>query len=367
MEEAALKPNWFSKPGDSLISAMRRRGLTASELANQLAGGIEQLRSFVNGSASIDARSAAVLASAVGGSKEFWLKRQENYERDLERATTAIPDDEADVWLSDIPVPGAKPRGRLNAEIKRAELQRRLAFFGVSTLDAWEIRYGAERNATRFRTSNAFSSADGAVSLWLRQGEFEAVLADTAPWNPECLRDQLHEIVGLSRIAKPERFLPQLKRLLAKAGVALAVVQAPKNCRASGASKLIRSDKAMILLSFRHRSDDQFWFTVFHEIGHLVLHGGQTFVDGDDIPDTQAEQEANHFAASAIIPPKLWARFADLEPSHQDITRFAVSAGVSAGLILGQLQNAGRVPHEKMSFLRRRWTWPEIETAISSL
>lgn len=35
----------------------------------------------------------------------------------------------------------------------------------------------------------------------------------------------------------------------------------------------------MLLVSFRFRADDQFYFTVFHELGHLLLHDGQTFVD----------------------------------------------------------------------------------------
>ena len=70
------------------------------------------------------------------------------------------------------------------------------------------------------------------------------------------------------------RFLPKLQALCAEAGVALVFVRAPRGCRVSGASRLVTPEKAMILVSFRFRSDDQFWFTVFHEIGHLILHQG---------------------------------------------------------------------------------------------
>lgn len=361
------QPDWFSRPGDSLVAAMRRRGLTIAEVAERLPGGREQLRGYLAGSIPIDKVTAATLAEVVGGSSEFWLQRQENYERDLERATAAVSEEDMSAWLSAIPLPGAKLRGRVKDDRRRTELRRRLAFFGVGTMGAWERRYGRDREATQFRTSPAFASSDGAVSLWLRQGELEASLTDTATWAPDALRKRLAEIVGLSRISKPSRFLARLKEILADVGVALVVLRTPSQCRASGASRLIRPDKAMILLSFRYRSDDQFWFTVLHEIAHLLLHGDRAFVDEDNTPVDDYEREANEFAASLIVPPQFWARFEELEPRHEDITRFAVSVGAGVGLILGQLQHCGRVPRDRMNFLRRHWTWKEIEEAMVNL
>ena len=59
----------------------------------------------------------------------------------------------------------------------------------------------------------------------------------------------------------------------------------------------------MIALSFRYLSDDHFWFTLFHEIGHLILHGmDATFIDSEDTSENDREKEANSFAASVLIP-----------------------------------------------------------------
>lgn len=367
MDNIDSQPDWFSRPGDSLIAAIRRRGLTVAEVTEKLPGGREQLRGYIDGSLAIDRVAAASLTHLVGGSSQFWLQRQANYERDLDRATIAVPAEEATIWLNAIPMPGERPRASATEESRRAELRRRLAFFGVGTLAAWKHRYGRDRAATNFRTSAAFASLDGAVSLWLRQGELEANLVDTSVWAPIALQSRLFEIIGLSRIAKPARFLPLLKRLLAEAGVALVVLRAPKQCKASGASKMIRPDKAMILLSFRYRSDDQFWFTVLHEIGHLLLHGARSFVDADDTPEDLNEREANEFAASSIVPARSRGLFEKIQRSYQDVVRFAVSNGVGTGLVLGQLQHSGRVPRSRMNFLRRHWTWREIEEALVNL
>lgn len=367
MDNASAVSDWISRPGDSLLAAMQRRGVTATALAVRLDGGMDQLRGIFYGVQRIDAEAAQVIGDTVGGSADFWLNRQANYDRDLARAVATMSPDDADVWLNSIPAPGSRPRGRLSEERRAAELRRRLEFYGVGTLGAWQGRYGRDRQATRFRTSQTLTSDDGAISLWLRKGELAASLAETAPWNADVLKSKLVAIKRLSRISRPERFLPKVKKLLAAAGVALVVMRAPKNCRASGASRLIRPDRAMIMLSFRFRSDEQFWFTLFHEIGHLILHGAKSFVDEDVMAEDQLEKEANAFAASLIVPPEREREFAELTGKYQDIARFAVSVEVAPALVLGQLHHQGRIARNRLTFLRRTWTWTEIDQAIATL
>ena len=266
---------------------------------------METLRGLIKGTLVIDDDLAQSLSTAVGGSPTFWLKRQASYARALELALQRAVG-EREEWLERVPVPGGKSRGRKSESQKVVELRERLAFYGVSSLRAWDARYGHIRSGTQFRTSQTFSSKDGAVSLWLRTGELEAALMTTARWDPSKLRMQLDDMLKLSKVRKPERFLPKLKALGAVAGVAIAVVRAPDGCKASGASRLVAPDKAMVLLSFRHLSDDHFWFTLLHELGHLLLHGANPFVDADDTYPDDCEREANEFACSCIIPPTRW-------------------------------------------------------------
>lgn len=366
MENSPSQADWFSRPGDSLLAAMQRKEVAPSAVAARL-GGMDQLRSLLAGTAEIDERIAAAIGEMVGGSVHFWITRQQNYDRDLMRAIAAVSDDEAEIWLASIPAPGAGARGKLNAEKRHSELKRRLAFFGVGTLGAWQGKYGRDREATLFRSSTALTSDDGAISLWLRQGELIAALAETAPWNPVALEGRLAAIKQLSLIGQPARFLPKLKVLLAEAGVALVVQRAPKECKANGASRLITPERAMILLSFRFRSDEQFWFTLFHEIGHLLLHGAKAFVDEEEMPEDDCEREANSFAAGLIVPPHRQAEFDALGMRYKDITRYAIGAQVAPGLVLGQLQHRGRVPRNRLTFLRRTWSWTEIDDAIANL
>lgn len=362
--EAQLnEKDWFSRPGDSVLSAMRRRGVSAGALAERLTGGMTQLRDLTSGLGTIDDDTANALSGMLGGSTTFWKTRQAKYQEALTQAVDQLSDEDADIWLDRIPAPGSK--GRIKAKARSVQLERRLAYFGVSTLKSWDARYGPHQRQARFLRSVAFTQHDGATSMWLREGELDASLRQTAAWSSDALRARLERIRSLSRISKPSRFMPPLVKLLAEAGVALVVVKAPPGCRASGASRMIAPDKAMILMSFRHRADDHFWFTLFHEIGHLLLHEASSFVDvegmeGDDI----CERQANEFAANMIVPQNRQAELLSLSPNDDTIRRFAISLGVGPGLILGQLQHRGIVAHGALRRLRRNWTWDQILEAI---
>lgn len=362
-EQHEFVPNWFSKPADSLLSLMNRRGVSIETVASEIDGGMETMRGLVMGTQAIDSALASSLSATVGGSPIFWLKRQEKYEQALDFVLHKVSD-ELDEWLKHVPVFGSKPRGRLSDAQKKIELRKRLAFYEVNNLESWYARYGQMRNKTQFRASQTFSSKDGAISLWLRQGELEAALTSTQKWNPEKLRNSLSSILGLSKIRHPARFLPKLKALAAEAGVAIVVVKAPNGCRASGASRLVTSEKAMVLLSFRHLSDDHFWFTLLHEFGHLLLHNAESFVDSDDTYQDEREQEANNFARACVIPVSRWEEFIDLRCDKNSVMRFSVSLGIAAGLVVGQLQHRQTIPRDRLNFLKRRWKWDEIEAGL---
>jgi Zn-dependent peptidase ImmA (M78 family)/plasmid maintenance system antidote protein VapI len=363
MDEPEFTPDWFSKPGDALRSLMIRRGRAVDDMARVLDGGMPTLRGLLDGTCAITQRHATVLAEHLGGTSSFWIKRQSNYEAALERAVDRAAATEGEDWLL-LPVPGDKPRGRLTVEKRRAEIRRRLAFFNVGTLDAWEARYGRICSNTLFRKSPAFTANNGAVLMWLRSGELGADLVSTHPWSVGNLLDRLETIRKLSNIRQPERFLPKLKQLCAEAGVAVVAQRAPPGCPASGASRMVASDKAMVLLSFRGLSDDKFWFTVFHELGHLILHGAKTFVDADMEEIDESEREANEFASRLIVPESRSEEFGQLSTAREAVLRFSVSVGIAPGLTVGQMQHRQMIRRDQMNFLKRHWKWEDLDPIL---
>ncbi|CDZ25763.1 Plasmid maintenance system antidote protein, XRE family [Neorhizobium galegae bv. officinalis] len=361
MIEEHATANWFSKPGDSIRAIMQRREIGANDLAQCFRDGIETVRTLLDGSRRIDEETANTLSEALGASPKFWLKRQENFEAAVHRAVIQVQESGLEDVLLRLPAPGRKAGGRLSSEKRAEEIRKRLVFYNVPNAESWTARYGRFVGETDYRTSKSFAAKEDATLLWLRRGELEADMVQTRVWNTGNLLDRLEAIRKLSMIRHPEAFLPKLRTLCAEAGVALVIVKAPEGCRASGAIRMVDPDKAMLLLSFRYKRDDQFWFTVFHEIGHLVLHKADTFVDDDAVPsDADREQEANEFAAECIIPPLRESEFQRVPPKRDDILRFSVSIGIGAGLTVGQMQHRGMLGPDKLNYLKRTWDWAQI-------
>jgi Zn-dependent peptidase ImmA (M78 family) len=118
------------------------------------------------------------------------------------------------------------------------------------------------------------------------------------------------------------------------------------------------SDKALLQFSFRYLTDDHFWFTFFHEAGHLILEGDNAFfLDGGDTPRSDQEHRANEFAADLLVPPEERNSLLTIAPNARDVIRFAVRIGVSPGIVVGQLQHAGRIRQNQLNHLKRRFMW----------
>jgi HTH-type transcriptional regulator/antitoxin HigA len=58
-------------------------------------------------------------------------------------------------------------------------------------------------------------------------------------------------------------------------------------------------------MSIRGKWADVFWFSLFHEIGHILLHPKKTFIDDDQVlPElARQEKEADEFAANSLGKP----------------------------------------------------------------
>jgi HTH-type transcriptional regulator/antitoxin HigA len=71
----------------------------------------------------------------------------------------------------------------------------------------------------------------------------------------------------------------------------------------------------VVQLSLRSHEDGQFWFSFFHEVGHILLHGKKAaFLDDFKTDDSEQEREANAFARGLLIPDADYARLTDLLP-----------------------------------------------------
>lgn len=354
------RPSRVSPPGETLIELLGERGLTQVELARRLDRPVKTINEIVKGKTAITPDTALQLERALGTPADFWLSRESAYRQWLSRQKSRQELASWVAWLRELPVREmVKSKWIQPSPDKRELVSQCLRFFGVASVEAWRETY--ERPLAAFRASTKVKRDKGAVAAWLRSGELGAFDLECAPFDARALESELASIRSLTLESDPAIFVPALTNTCRRVGVAVVFVRAPKGCPASGASRWLSSDKALVQLSLRYRTNDQLWFTVFHEIAHILRHK-KSFVFLDDVAATngdELEDDANDFARDTLIPPAYGQRLASLGHRRADLVRFAASVGIAPGIVVGRMQREGLLPWSHLNGLKVNYRWTE--------
>lgn len=364
-----FNPSWASAPGETIIDLLDEKGLSLDKFSSIIGKSSAYLQKLIDGSEVIDQSIAELLTTYLGASVSFWINRENQFRTDLERIAETKKKTDQRSWLSDISVSDLIKNGWVNADrTVSSRVKACLEFFDVASIDDWYTEYKTDLQAVSFRTSDAYEHKSGAVTAWLRYGKIKAKEIKCDSWNPDLLTRSLPELRALTNEADPAVFIPKLQEICAACGVAVVVAKAPSGCRASGATTFVEDDKALLLLSFRFRADDQLWFTFFHEIGHLLMHDPNAlFLEDESEVTSIEEQEANDFSASLLIPEEyqheLYSLIAPTKEwfNARKVMKFAKQLGISAGIVVGQLQHRDIIAHSRLNKLKNRYKWSDIE------
>lgn len=335
------QPNWTVAPGEILLEALQDRGMTQSELAQRMARPPKTINEIIKGKAAITPETAIQLERTLGISARFWTGLEATYRDSLARQEVQRELEQNTGWLEGFPIADLVRRNLIRRDSSKAEtLANLLSYLGVSSPEGFDRHWLG--TAAAFRSSPAFMASPKAVAAWLRWGELQAAKIDVPSFDAPRFRQVLEEIRPLTRRGPFMQIFNRVKAMCADAGVVIVLVPELTGTHLSGAARWLGS-KAAIQLSLRHRSDDQFWFTFFHEAGHL-LRGPrrQDFVDGAETTAGQEDDDedaANQFARDVLLPPEDYRAFVhSADFSDTAIRSFARQQGIATGIVAGRLQ-----------------------------
>ena len=137
----------------------------------------------------------------------------------------------------------------------------------------------------------------------------------------------------------------------------------------SGAARWLTPEKALIQLCLRYNTDDQYWFSFFHEAGHILLHGKKdVFVDDGSRASSHKEKAADTFAADFLIPgTELGAFFENKPINEQTVTLFANQIAISPSIVIGRLQHDELISFNRLNHLKHHFEWQRFEEILSQL
>ncbi|WP_169805073.1 ImmA/IrrE family metallo-endopeptidase [Variovorax boronicumulans] len=336
---------------------MSARKISFDQLRAAIGLTVEETVQLLRGERRITASLAALISQTLGLTSKFWVDRDQQYLDDVAKLQA-----EGKGWVRSLPIADMVRYGWVSGAAEISEkIRTAFDFFGVTSVDEWRTTWMSdEAGLTAFRSSPVFAADAASIATWLRQGELEAQSIRCKPWSSDSFAKSLPDLKRLSRLREPDRFIPALTDACANHGVAFVVVRTPRGCPASGATRFLSAQKAVLQVSFRYLSDDHFWFTFFHECAHLLLHEGRLFLEnGSGGLQSIEEEQANAFAADLLVPPQWRDKLSTVGTDPKRVLRLAHDLGISPGILVGQLQHLGLVRRDRLNYLKRRFEWPK--------
>jgi HTH-type transcriptional regulator / antitoxin HigA len=342
-ENTALERSLLSPPGDTIQETLDRRGMSQRELAVRMGKNPKNINQMIKGKESISQGTAILLERVLGIPASFWLERERQYRQILTNieAEESLLDDQE--WLHLFPLREMSSLQWIESRRDVTQnLKNLLSFFGIASPKQWNEIYIENSLTVSFRISLAHTNNPGAISAWLRKGELLANELSLKAYDRRAFVRVLKEVRSLV-VSHPMDLKEQLQRLCAEAGVAVVFTPCLPKAPINGASRWIRNGTVpLIQLSCRYKTNDIFWFSFFHEAGHILKHGKKG-VFLEDVRGAQIgkakEREADAYASEALVPRKRYSEFrARGQFTEATVRAFAESCGTHPGIVVGRLQ-----------------------------
>jgi len=327
-------------PGETLKDILEETDLSQAQLSGRTGLHVKTINEIIKGKNPITSETALKLSIVFGMSEGFWNNLQRNYEETIARIALE-KEIEKELTIAE-KFTCYNELVKYKYIEKTAELKERARFL-LSFLGLTSFRYLERNYSVAFRKSSAGKVSKENLIAWLRCGELEALNTETKAFKKDSLKKMLPEIRKLN-LLKPGEYSLELKSLLAECGVAIAYVPYFKNTYVNGATRWLSSSKVLIQLTPRNKSEDILWFTLFHELCHVLKHGRKegyisfwedNYLNKDFM---ELEDEADLFASETLIPPKEWEKFyKNSSLKYSEIINFAKKIGVKPGIVAGRL------------------------------
>ncbi len=339
-------------PGHTLNRELEFEGMTQKGLSDRTGLSEKHISQIVNGEASITVETALLLENALSGSASFWLNREKSYQETKARVDrNSLVRDEARM-LYKFPYNELTKRGYVEQTSNRNKKVENLwKFYGVNSL-----AFVQNTDSVAYRKRDSQKIKPEHIAAWLRCGELEIKKEVLPEYSEFKLKELLPKLKTLS-VKSANEFSVGIKKLLNDAGVGILYIPHFPGTGVSGAVRWI-GNNPLIQLSILYSWSDIFWFNLYHEIGHLILHGKKDkFIEFDDkeLSLVQGkEKEADGFAGEELIPSKSYSEFIQNQLTKQSIIDFAKKLGIHQSIVAGRLCHEGRVTWKSVSSLRPR-------------
>lgn len=351
---SAYKPDTAILPGETLSETLESIGMSQKELSERMARPPQAINEIIKGEKQITYETAIQFERILNIPASFWLNLENNYRTTLARIKDEKRLQEEVALAVKYPYAEMAKLGWIVQTANKIEkVKYLLSYFGVQSL-----KLISQIEAVAFRVAQTKKYSPYAIAAWLRQGEILCKGREINEFDKAKLLNHIDNFKHLTTLP-PDDFEPELVKLCAENGIHLVFVPHLKKTYVQGATRWI-SSKVLIQLSLRYKYNDIFWFTFFHELAHIMLHGKKdVFIDLEDTnKESEKELEADRYAADTLIPIKQYQNFLQGNDfSRLSVINFAKTIGVDPAIVVGRLQHEGKIAFNQLNELRSKFVF----------
>ena len=335
-------------PGATIKEQLNDRGMSQKEFAARMDMSEKHISKLINGDVQLTPETAVRLEMVLGVPAKFWnnleaIYREKIIKAEAENAMDADADMARQFPYNEMARFGWVPETR-DVKEKVINLRKYFEVVELSLLVSEQItRIACRRLAIT-------EKSDLALMAWAQEAKIKARGIQTAPINIKGLISAMPELRKMT-VLKPKEFCPKIKKCLADCGIALVFLPHLKGSFLQGAS-FMDGNKIVVGLTARGKDADKFWFSLFHELGHIAC-GHLSTSQGT----TEAqEREADEFARNWLISLEDIERFeAEGRCTKQSVLRFSQEVGILPGIVVGRLQSDHRLRHDQFNDLKSKY------------
>lgn len=331
-------------PGYYIKEIVEVSGLTQEDFAKRLDTTPKNLSLLIRGEQNLSIDIAMKLSRMTGTSVSYWLNLQNAYDALIAEFKSKEELAQERIIFSNLDYKYFREYFNLPDLPRKIDEQivQVRNFLNVSTLTVFK----KPDMAVSFRsTTGEMSEANIIKANIMVQIATNIALETEAPkFNKSLFEEAVRYALTLTK--DHSTFYPLIKEAFCKVGVIFVILPNISGSKINGATKKV-GNNIMLLVNDRRLNSDTFWFTLFHEIGHIM--NGDYGISFDSESGEQ-EEIADKYAEDMLIPCDQYQQFiAENRFDIQSIRRFAKRIDRDPGIVLGRLMNDGKVSYDDWS------------------
>jgi len=338
------KPDVVFHPATTLNEKLEEMGMSRKEFALRTGKPEKTIIAVLKEESSLTPEMAILFENVTQIPAKFWINKQARYNEYVARIKQEEGIENAIDWAKQFPYAEMAKYDWVPSTRKIEEKTiNMLSFFGVASHNAWGKLYIESELKVAAYTSLKQSHEPHAISAWLRQGELSARQIEAPLFDLKKLKGNIPAMRELMK-EQPVTFFEELQQLCLHAGVILLFTPKLPKVPLSGSTRWL-NNTPLIQLTARYKRNDSFWFTFFHELGHIILHG-KKYISLENVDfataDPNKEEEAHQFAVSQTFTNEQEKEvLGNKAITEQDIIDYSKKFNTHPAMIIGRLQHDG--------------------------